>query len=166
MTERIDVVTEERIEKYLDITARALAKIRIAAPAKSYNRRLADSFLEMANCYYSDAKHFRECGDIVTAFAAVNYAHAWLDCGARIGLFDVDGDDASYFRVTLYPPAGGAKTSFPPQRSDCRWRIGKMLLPIHTYNRRVQTQAPDSLPDSDENGWNARTSNGGIREST
>ena len=99
MTERIDVVTEERIEKYLDITARALAKIRIAAPVQSYNRRLADSFLEMANCYYSDAKHFRECGDIVTAFAAVNYAHAWLDCGARIGLFDVDGDDVLF---TLY----------------------------------------------------------------
>ena len=53
----------------------------------------------MANCYYSDAKHFRECGDIVTAFAAVNYAHAWLDCGARIGLFDVDGDDVLF---TLY----------------------------------------------------------------
>ena len=99
MTERIDVVTEERIEKYLDITARALAKIRIAAPEKSYNRRLADSFLEMANCYYADAKHFRETGDIVTAFAAVNYAHAWLDCGARIGLFDVDGDDVLF---TLY----------------------------------------------------------------
>ena len=47
----------------------------------------------MANAYYSDAKHFRETGDLVTAFAAVNYAHGWLDCGARIGLFEVDGDD-------------------------------------------------------------------------
>ncbi len=99
MVEKKDVVTDERMEKYLDITARALAKIRIAAPDKSYNRRLADSFLEMANCYYADAKHFKECGDYVTAFAAVNYAHAWLDCGARIGLFDVDGDDVLF---TLY----------------------------------------------------------------
>ena len=74
MTEKKDVVTDERMEKYLDITARALAKIEIAAPEKSYNRRLADSFLEMANCYYADAKHFKECGDYVTAFAAVNYA--------------------------------------------------------------------------------------------
>ena len=49
MTEKLDVVTDERMEKYLDITARALAKIRIAAPAKTYNRRLADSFMEMAN---------------------------------------------------------------------------------------------------------------------
>ena len=65
MAERQDVVTDERMDKYLDITGRALAKLRIAAPEKSYNRRLADSFLEMANCYYSDAKHFRECGDLV-----------------------------------------------------------------------------------------------------
>ena len=99
MADRIDVVTEERIEKYLDITARAFAKVKIAAPEKSFNRRLADSFMEMATCYYNDAKHFRESGDIVTAFAAVNYAHAWLDCGARIGLFDVDGDDVLF---TLY----------------------------------------------------------------
>ena len=99
MADRIDVVTEERIEKYLDITARAFAKVKIAAPEKSFNRKLADSFMEMATCYYNDAKHFRESGDIVTAFAAVNYAHAWLDCGARIGLFDVDGDDVLF---TLY----------------------------------------------------------------
>ena len=55
--------------------------------------------LKATHPYYADAKHFRECGDIVTAFAAVNYAHAWLDCGARIGLFDVDGDDVLF---TLY----------------------------------------------------------------
>lgn len=103
MAEKKDIVTDERMEKYLAITARALAKIVVAAPEKSYNRRLADSFLEMANCYYSDAKHFKECGDYVTAFAAVNYAHAWLDCGARIGLFDVDGDDVLF---TLYERSG------------------------------------------------------------
>lgn len=88
-----NVITDERIDRYLDITKRALDKIRIAAPERSFNRRLADSFMEMAVSYYNDAKHFRETGDIVTAFAAVNYAHGWLDCGARIGLFDVDGDD-------------------------------------------------------------------------
>ncbi|MCH3978163.1 MAG: DUF357 domain-containing protein [Candidatus Methanomethylophilus sp.] len=94
-----NIVTDERIDRYLDITARALAKIKIAAPERSFNRRLADSFMEMAQAYYSDAKHFRETGDLVTAFAAVNYAHGWLDCGARIGLFDVGGDDRLF---TLY----------------------------------------------------------------
>jgi len=53
----------------------------------------------MANAYFSDARHFREKGDFVNAFACVNYAHGWLDCGARIGLFDVGGDDQLF---TLY----------------------------------------------------------------
>jgi hypothetical protein len=47
----------------------------------------------MAQAYFKDAKHFREAGDFVNAFACVNYAHGWLDAGARLGLFDVGGDD-------------------------------------------------------------------------
>lgn len=94
-----DVVTSEKIDRYLDITSRAIAKLKIAAPEKSFGRRMADDFLNMAESYFQDAKHFRAEGDLVTAFAAVNYAHGWLDCGARIGLFDVDGDDKLF---TLY----------------------------------------------------------------
>ncbi|MDR3206045.1 MAG: DUF357 domain-containing protein [Candidatus Methanoplasma sp.] len=89
-------ITPAKIDRYLDITKRALDKIVISAPERSYNRRLADDFLNMAASYYSDAVHFREEGDFVTAFAAVNYAHGWLDCGARIGLFDVGGDDVLF----------------------------------------------------------------------
>jgi Uncharacterized protein conserved in archaea len=91
-----NVITEEKIDRYLDITQRALDKIKIAAPERSYNRKLADDFLNMAISYHNDAKHFRESGDLVTAFAAVNYAHGWLDCGARIGLFDVGEDDVLF----------------------------------------------------------------------
>ena len=91
-----DTISEERIDRYLEITKKALDKLRIAAPDRSYGKRLADDFLEMASSYYSDAKHFRESGDLVNAFAAVNYAHGWLDCGARIGLFDVGGDDTLF----------------------------------------------------------------------
>ena len=94
-----NTVTEEKIDRYLDITKRALDKLKLAAPERSFNRRLAEDFLYMAVSYYNDAKHFREDGDLVTAFAAVNYAHGWLDCGARIGLFDVGGDDVLF---TLY----------------------------------------------------------------
>ncbi|MGE0014920.1 MAG: DUF357 domain-containing protein [Candidatus Methanomethylophilaceae archaeon] len=91
-----DVVTEEKIERYLDVTARAMAKLKVAAPERSFGRRMAEDFLNMAASYYEDAKHFRDEGDLVTAFAAVNYAHGWLDCGARIGLFDVGGDDVLF----------------------------------------------------------------------
>ncbi len=94
-----DTVTPEKIARYLDITSRALEKLKIAAPEKSFNRKLAEDFLNMAESYYNDALHFRDVGDLVTAFAAINYAHGWLDCGARIGLFDVGGDDVLF---TLY----------------------------------------------------------------
>jgi uncharacterized protein len=94
-----DRITEEKIAKYLDTTKRALDKIKVAAPPRSFNRKMADSFLEMANAYFSDAKHFREKGDYVNAFACVNYAHGWLDAGARIGLFEVGEDDRLF---TLY----------------------------------------------------------------
>lgn len=92
-------ISEEKVLKYLDTTRRALEKLVIAAPERSFNRRLAEDFLNMATSYYEDARHFREIGDLVNAFAAVNYAHGWLDCGARIGLFDVGQDDKLF---TLY----------------------------------------------------------------
>ncbi|HUT27888.1 MAG TPA: DUF357 domain-containing protein [Methanomassiliicoccales archaeon] len=94
-----DTISKEHLERYLDITKRALDKIGIAAPERSFNRKLAESFLEMATTYYQDAKHFAEKGDYVNAFASVNYSHGWLDCGARIGLFDVGQDDQLF---TLY----------------------------------------------------------------
>jgi len=93
------MIADEKIERYLSITKAALDGLRIASPDRSFGKRMADDFLNMATSYYSDALHFREKGDIVNAFAAVNYAHGWIDCGARIGLFDVGGDDRLF---TLY----------------------------------------------------------------
>jgi hypothetical protein len=94
-----DRIGEKKIDKYLDTTKRALEKLKIAAPARSFNRKLAESFLELANSYFADANHFKQEGDYVNAFACVNYAHGWLDAGARIGLFDVSEDDRLF---TLY----------------------------------------------------------------
>jgi hypothetical protein len=91
-----DRIADEKIDKYLETTKRALEKLKVAAPARSFNRKLAESFLEMARSYYADATHFRQKGDFVNAFACVNY---WLDAGARIGLFDVSEDDRLF---TLY----------------------------------------------------------------
>jgi len=96
---RRDRISKERLAKYIELTGRALAKVKISAPKRSHNRKLAEDFLTMAKAYYNDAKHFRGKGDVVNAFACVNYAHGWLDCGARIGLFDVGEDDQLF---TLY----------------------------------------------------------------
>jgi len=90
--ERINVVCDKRLDKYFDITQRALKKVRENEKDSERARDAAD-FLDMAERYFSDAKHFREQGNYVLALAAVNYAHAWLDAGARIGLFKVKDDE-------------------------------------------------------------------------
>ena len=91
-------VTQEKLEKYFSVTRAALDKIRFSSPEKTHLRRSAEDFLDMARRYFTDAEHFRDKGDFVTAFAALNYAHGWLDAGARLGLFDV-GHDSHLFTV-------------------------------------------------------------------
>ena len=89
-------ITPEKLKKYFDITSRALKKVKIAKATPIDWEAKAKDFLDMAQRYFSDAKHFEKKGDIVTAFAALNYAHGWLDAGARLGFFDVDHDDALF----------------------------------------------------------------------
>ena len=50
----------------------------------------------MATRYFQDAKFFEKKGDKLTALAALSYAHAWLDAGARLGLFDVAHDNVLF----------------------------------------------------------------------
>jgi hypothetical protein len=92
----LKALTDAKIAKYLDITGRALAKLKVAPPTPSHFKDVADDFLKMATSYYADAKHFAEAGDYVNAFACVNYSHGWLDAGARLGLWDVGGDDVLF----------------------------------------------------------------------
>lgn len=89
-------LTDEKIAKYLDTTQRAFDKLKVATPTPSLLKDVADDFLEMATSYYNDAKHFASVGDYVNAFACVNYAHGWLDAGARLGLWDVGQDDVLF----------------------------------------------------------------------
>jgi hypothetical protein len=49
--------------------------------------------LRMCDDYAADARHFMESDDLVRAFGAINYSHAWLDAAVRIGLLDGHGDD-------------------------------------------------------------------------
>ena len=82
-------ITDEKLKKYFDLTGRALKKIKIKVPEDVNLKKVADDFLDLAERYYKDARYFEEKGDIVNAFAAVTYAHAFLDAGARLGVFDV-----------------------------------------------------------------------------
>ena len=95
-------ITSEKLNKYFDVTSRALAKIKTGNKIKIGKQKnidwkaSAEDFLNMAECYFKDAQHFKEKNEIVNAFAALNYAHGWLDAGARLGLFDVDGDNVLF----------------------------------------------------------------------
>lgn len=85
-------VTLEKVEKDLDITRKALEKAKVIVPEHSHLFSIAKDFYDMAKRYFSDAEHFKEKGDFVRADTAAYYAHAWLDAGARLGVFDVDHD--------------------------------------------------------------------------
>jgi uncharacterized protein len=91
-----DRITEKKISQYFELTETALAMAK-----KSKNRTNLEKerivILDTVERYVSDAKHFQKKNDLVNAFAALNYAHGWLDAGARIGIFDVH--DSHYFAV-------------------------------------------------------------------
>ena len=85
-------VTREKVEQYLALTAEARVKATPIAKTDEDVARLT-SMMRMCDDYQADAKHFLEQGDLVRAFGAINYAHAWIDAAVRIGLMDGHDDD-------------------------------------------------------------------------
>ena len=84
---------EALLDRDVNTTRRAMEALALAPPKRSHLRKIAEDFLQMARAYYEDALHFRDKGEPEKALANVNYAHGWLDAGARLGLFDVGQDD-------------------------------------------------------------------------
>lgn len=87
-----NLISDEKLDKYFKVTGDALEKLSLCCPEKTPLFLISQDYLLMAKTYYEDARHFREKGDYVNAFAALNYSHGWLDAGARIGIFDVKHD--------------------------------------------------------------------------
>ena len=83
-------ITKEKLEKYFRLTSKALTEVKknIIKGKEKY----AKEIIEMVENYLSDAKHFEKKEDFVNAFAALNYAHGWLDSGVRLDVFDVKDD--------------------------------------------------------------------------
>jgi len=80
-------ITKEKILKYRKITEEAL---KIAKKNISQDKeKEAKEIIEMVECYLSDSKHFEKQGHLVDAYGCLNYAHGWLDCGARLKIFNV-----------------------------------------------------------------------------
>ncbi|SEH15592.1 hypothetical protein SAMN04487967_2149 [Natronorubrum sediminis] len=83
---------EEKTNRYGELLAEALEAASVAPPAGTPMERAAEECYEMASSYLEDGRHFREEDDLVNALASFSYGHAWLDAGARVGLFDVPTD--------------------------------------------------------------------------
>ena len=83
-----NLLSQEHLDRYFKITGEALEMVKSHEMDIDRMER-ANDFLDMASRYFSDANHFKDRGDWLLAFAALNYAHGWLDAGARSGLFKV-----------------------------------------------------------------------------
>jgi hypothetical protein len=79
----------EKTDRYEQLLGDALAAATPVPPAGTPMAAAAADCEEMARSYLTDGRHFREDGNLVDALAAFSYGHAWLDAGARVGLFDV-----------------------------------------------------------------------------
>ena len=84
----MNIISDEKLNKYFIVTRKAyeLAK---SSGNKTQLKEEREDFLDMIRRYIDDAQHFADKGDRVNAFAALNYAHGWLDSGVRLDIFEV-----------------------------------------------------------------------------
>ena len=82
-----NTIDKDKLEKYFKITQEALAIVKenIISGKENYAKEIID----MVENYVSDAQHFKEKGEWVLAFGALNYAHGWIDSGVRLDIFNV-----------------------------------------------------------------------------
>ena len=83
-------ITKTKLEKYYRLTSKAL-EIAKKSIVKSKEKQSGE-IIKIVECYLADTQHFEEKGDYVNSFACVNYAHGWLDCGARLKIFNVSNN--------------------------------------------------------------------------
>jgi len=86
-TKMQDKITMQKIEKYRNLTTKAL-KLAEKNIVKGKEQE-AKEIIQMVSCYLKDSEYFEKQGHLVNAFACLNYAHGWLDAGARLKIFNV-----------------------------------------------------------------------------
>lgn len=84
---KISIICKAKLNKYRQISEKALelAKKNISKEKEEE----AKEIIKMVECYLSDSKHFEKQRHFVNAYGCLNYAHGWLDCGARLKIFNV-----------------------------------------------------------------------------
>lgn len=82
-----DIITKQKLDKYFNLTETALKLVKKNIIKGKENE--AKEIIDMVSNYLSDAHHFESKLDYINAFAALNYAHGWLDSGVRLDIFNV-----------------------------------------------------------------------------
>jgi uncharacterized protein len=83
-----DKISKKKVLKYFSLTESALCVVKKnIIKGKECE---AKEIIEMVSNYVYDAHHFFDKKDYVDSFAALNYAHGWIDSGVRLKIFDVD----------------------------------------------------------------------------
>lgn len=88
-------ITEKKLEKYFNLTTKALEKVK--KKIIKGKEKEAKEIIDMVSNYLSDAEYFRKKQDFVNSFAALNYAHGWLDSGVRLDIFNIK--DSKFFTI-------------------------------------------------------------------
>ena len=93
-------ITKIKLAKYFKVTETALSMAKIKPVLSEKDRELCEKYIDFCKRYLSDAWHFESKGDRVNAFAALNYAHAWLDAAAISDWLDIKHKDRNkYFTI-------------------------------------------------------------------
>lgn len=82
----------EKVIRYENMLKRALEKANYSPIPESHMYAVAKDYHTMAEAYYRDGLYFLEKEDPVNALVAFSYGHAWLDAGAKLGVFAVDDE--------------------------------------------------------------------------
>ncbi|MBI2628974.1 DUF357 domain-containing protein [Candidatus Pacearchaeota archaeon] len=85
-----DKITKEKLNKYFNLSSKALEIVKNKKNIAKGKEKEAKEIISMVENYLSDAKFFEKKQDYVNAFAALNYAHGWIDSGVRLGIFNVN----------------------------------------------------------------------------
>lgn len=85
-----NTITKEKLEKYFKLTTKALEEVK--KKIIKGKEKESKEIIDMVSNYLSDAEHFRKNDNFVNSFAALNYAHGWLDSGVRLDVFNVKDD--------------------------------------------------------------------------
>lgn len=85
-----DRITKSMLKKYREISETAL-EIANKNISKGKEKE-SEKIIEMVRCYLGDSKYFEDNNDLINAYGAIYYAHGWIDCGARLKIFNVKDD--------------------------------------------------------------------------